>query len=139
MDNRRKTGGGRGLMKAFRFRCKFCGESHQAKEKHFPIELKEKLPVYMGKAKNRRQTGELKHQTTGYACKKCWRKHRISQFIKEHNIKQLPGQRMIDAIRKKAQEVNDAKTKRIVLDGTKSLEQRTGLIGWLKDKIKGKR
>jgi len=115
----------------FKLHCKICGDEHKATSKHFPIALYERREVFEGKGKNKKSLG-IRPVLVGYACSKCIQKHELSQFIKEHNIKPGSGQRLMDAVRKKAEEL---KLKRIPVNRIKPTQEKPRFWQRLKDRF----
>lgn len=89
---------------AFKIRCRFCKDEHKHTTKNFPLTIHGEVEAFEGKGKNRKSLG-LKQQVIGYACEKCVNKYHWAEFIKEHRLKPSPGQKMIQAIRAKIEEL----------------------------------
>jgi len=93
-----------------KIRCKICQESHKATGDNFPRVFQENRKIFQGSG-NRRKSLGTQMVPVGYACKKCVTKHERMQIVKQYNIKPLPGQRLIEAIRKKVGELLTVKEK----------------------------
>jgi len=87
-----------------KLRCKLCNEDHAADWRHFKLVLYERKEVFEGRGKNRKSLG-IKPVLVGYVCGKCDSKRQRGQFIKQHGLKQKPGQRMITSIKNKLEEL----------------------------------
>lgn len=87
-------------MGAGKLRCRLCKSEHSPSAKNFPLKFYGRVAVYEGKGKNRKIIGYIE-SVIGYGCRKCYRKGRREQFIREHKIKPGVGQRISDAIKQK--------------------------------------
>jgi hypothetical protein len=90
---------------ANKLRCRFCGGEHKATSDNFPLVLYGNVEQFEGKGKNRKRIMPDRPGVIGNACKKCVAKGARESFIKEHNIKASPGQRIADTIKKKIEEL----------------------------------
>lgn len=88
-------------------RCRVCFGSHKLTAENFPIKLQDNIEIFQGSGKKRKSLGT--HLVViGYMCKKCVNKGEREKFIKQHNLKAAPGQRMLDIIRNKLDELKKA-------------------------------
>lgn len=82
-----------------KIRCRLCNRTLKARKENFPMALFSKA-----------DKGE-KQKVVGYACRYCIKKYDKQDFIKKHNIKANPGQRIADAIREKIEQLKTHITK----------------------------
>lgn len=101
--------------------CKICGTEHTATARHFPAALYE------------REGGVPK--IVGYVCFKCDRNNRRANFIKEHGIKNAAGERMSDAIRRKAEEL---KKKLLFVSKVTPKKENPRLLDRIKNRFQGR-
>jgi hypothetical protein len=117
-----------------KLQCKICGGQHAATEKNFPVAFREFQEVFEGKGKKRKSIG---HQQviTGYGCRWCVEKHAVRQFIKQHNIKPRHGQRLMDAVRNKAEELKKAAKFNVARPQQQKIGKWEKIKGWTKSRF----
>jgi len=121
---------------SYKLRCLICKTEHKATAKNFPLVFYERREVFEGKGKDRKSLG-IKPVVVGHGCKKCDRTHRRNTFIKQHGIKNEPGQSMSEAIRRKADEL---KLQNRIIHQDKPKEKGWDKIkNWTKDRFFKKR
>ena len=81
---------------AHKLRCYLCSEIHKARIDKFPIIIYGYAEVLEGEGEEAKLI--TKEIELGHVCKKCQRKAAIKKFVKDHKVKQDPGQRLQDAI-----------------------------------------
>ena len=110
--------------------CKVCGAEHEYSVENFPLVFTAKRMQYTrGRRSERKPIGE-KTVIVGYACKKCDIQDRRQKFIREQKIQPKPGQRMMEAIREKAEDI-DAERK-LGVPASKEVVQKGGFFGKIK-------
>ena len=89
---------------AHKLRCYLCSEIHKARADKFPIPVLGYAAVRKDPDNNYIEGSTIRRELVtkkiiiGYGCKSCLHKESYRDFIKKHNIKQKPGQKLRNAV-----------------------------------------